>query len=76
MICINRHLFAINEQKVKQLYSDAECGPSVDELVFQHEVIEIKYPTVVTGWKISVPDNLLSVSDWLLLVIMYYSIFR
>ena len=65
----------INEQKVKQLYHDAECGPSVHELVFQHEVIEIKCPTMM-GWIINVKDNLLSVSDWLLLDIMYYSIFQ
>ena len=60
---------------MKQLYRDGECGPSIDELVFQ-QVIEIKYPTIVMGWKISVPDNIRSVSDWSLLPIMYYSIFR
>ena len=44
---------------MKQLYRDGECGPSIDELVFQ-QVIEIKYPTIVMGWKISVPDNIRS----------------
>ena len=72
MIC---HLFCllINEQMVKQLYSDAESGPSVDELVFQHEVIEIKYPTMI-GWKLIVTDNLLRVSAWLLYCynVLYY----
>ena len=60
---------------MKQLYHDAECGPSVHELVFQHEMIEIKYPTMM-GWIINAKDNLLRVSDWLLLDIMYYSIFQ
>ena len=43
----------INEQKVKKLYPKAECGPSIDELVFQCENIEITHPTPVMGWKIN-----------------------
>ena len=48
---------------MKQLYSDAECGPSVDELVFQHEVIKVKNPELLMGWKTNVTDNIQSVSD-------------
>ena len=54
---------------MKQLYQKAECGPSIDELVFQCENIEIKYPTSVMGWRINLADNQHSrhVSVWLLL---------
>ena len=35
---------------MKQHYHEAECGQSVDELVFQNDQIEIIYPTTLTGW--------------------------
>ena len=37
---------------MKQYYQsqDGECGPSVDELVFQADKIEILYPIELRGW--------------------------
>ena len=50
-----------SEQNVKPLYHDAECGPSVDLPILQHEVVEIIYPKAIVGW--TVTDKQLSVSD-------------
>ena len=48
---------------MKQLsqLQNAECGPSVDQLELQHEVVEITYPKTIVGWTVS--NKQLSVSD-------------
>ena len=48
---------------MKQLsqLQNAECGPSVDQLELQHEVVEITLPRTIVGW--TVTDRQLSVSD-------------
>ena len=48
---------------MKLLYCDAEHGPSADQLMLQHKVVEIAYPKIIMGW--TVTDKQLSVSDWL-----------
>ena len=59
-----KNVLFYSEQNVKPLYHDAECGPSVNFLVLQHEVIEISYPKTIMGW--TVKDEQLSVSKGLL----------
>ena len=46
---------------MKPLHHDAECGPSVDLPILQHEVVKISYPKTITGW--TVTDKQLRVSD-------------
>ena len=46
---------------MKLLYHDAECGPFVDHLVLQHNVVEIVNPIQIMGW--TVTDKRPSVSD-------------
>ena len=49
---------------MKQLsqLQNAECGPSVDQLELQHEVVEITLPRTIVGAG-TVTDKQLSVSD-------------
>ena len=54
---------------MKQFYhQDADYGPSVDHLVFQHEVVEIFNPQIL-GW--TVVNEHLSVSNNLLIISMH-----
>ena len=46
---------------MKQLYQDVECGPSVNELVFQCDKVEITCPTELKGW--SSTQQVMSVSN-------------
>ena len=45
---------------MKPLHHKAECGPSVDLPILQHEVLEISYPKITMGW--TVTEKQLSVS--------------
>ena len=50
---LNYNVYSLHAciQNVKQFYYDAEPGPTVDDLVFQHEVVEINKPQVL-GWTV------------------------
>ena len=44
-------------------YHDAdERAPPIENFVIQDKRVKLKYPTEVIGWKISVTDNVSSVS--------------
>ena len=49
---------------MKLLYHDAECGPSVDHLILQHNVVEIRFPKEIIGWTVT-DKQLMRVNDWL-----------
>ena len=53
--------FCIYEQKVELLYQDCKRGPSMEQLLLQHKMVEITCPKSIVGW--TVRDKKLSVSD-------------